>query len=70
MESNIAMPERIIRIIIGLAILYVAFMQLMMVSGLLKYFLVLVGLVLIATGAIGTCPMYSILKSRSAQKAK
>lgn len=55
-ESNI---DRIIRAVVGIALLYVGFGSL---GGTLGIVLGIVGAILLITGAIGFCPIYFALK--------
>ncbi|MCB9134757.1 MAG: DUF2892 domain-containing protein [Anaerolineales bacterium] len=56
-ESN---ADRIIRVVVGLVLLYVGFGG--VVAGTLGTILGIVGVVALVTGAIGWCPAYSLLK--------
>ena len=58
-EKNVGMIDRIVRILIGIA--FLAGFALNMVASPLSYLVALVGLVLLVTGIIGTCPAYSIM---------
>lgn len=54
LPNNEAMVERVIRVVAGLAVLSLVFVGPQTPFGWL-------GLVLIATGAIGSCPVYTLL---------
>jgi hypothetical protein len=53
------MIDRVVRIIVGIALL--AGFALNMVAAPLSYLVVLLGLIALVTGVIGTCPAYSLL---------
>ena len=55
-ESNL---DRVIRAVIGVALLYLGFA---VFSGALGIVLGVVGAILLLTGAIGFCPIYFLLK--------
>jgi hypothetical protein len=56
MNSNVGTTDRIIRVVVGILILGLAFF----LEGNMRW-LALVGLVPLVTGLIGTCPVYSLL---------
>ena len=56
-EKNMGQTDRMIRAIVG-AVLVIAYF---MVSGAWSWLLLVIGLVLLATSALGTCPPYSLL---------
>ena len=58
-EKNVGTIDRVIRIIVGIALL-AAFM-LNMVAAPLSYLVLLIGIIALVTGAIGTCPAYSVM---------
>jgi hypothetical protein len=59
MTKNMNKREQVVRVILGaaLAILYLAGV----ISGWLADVLVIVGAVLVLTGALGFCPLYKLL---------
>jgi len=59
MKGNESSADRIIRGILGVALLLVAFLA--VPAGALQIVLIVIGAVLLVTGAIGFCPMYRIL---------
>ena len=59
MTANEGSWDRIIRVIIGLALGYSGFFR--MGGGLLGAILGVIGLVLLITGAIGFCPIYRLV---------
>jgi hypothetical protein len=58
-EKNVGMTDRIVRIVLGL-ILIIAF-ALNYIPSPLSYLVALIGLILLVTGAVGTCGLYSIV---------
>jgi hypothetical protein len=65
-EKNVGMTDRIVRIVLGL-ILIVAF-AMNYVPAPWSYLVALIGLILLVTGAIGTCPLYSVLGMSTMEK--
>lgn len=63
MGVNVGTADRIIRVILGLAILSLLFI----LEGNLKY-LGLIGLIPLITGLVKYCPLYSIFKINTCQK--
>ena len=59
MSANESSWDRIIRVVIGLALGYWGFFQ--MGGGLWGIILGVIGLVLLVTGAIGFCPIYGLV---------
>ncbi len=60
MEKNMATWDRAIRVILALVFLYLAFTK-----GGAFWILGIVGLVFIATSAIGFCPLYKVVNFRT-----
>jgi hypothetical protein len=58
-EKNVGMIDRVVRIIVGIALL--AGFALNMVAAPLSYLVVLIGIIALVTGVIGTCPAYSLI---------
>jgi hypothetical protein len=58
-EKNVGMIDRVVRIILGIALIAVFAMN--MVAAPWSYLVALIGLIALVTGAIATCPLYSIL---------
>jgi len=58
-EKNVGMIDRVIRIILGIILLYLFVVN--MVAAPWSYLVALIGLILLVTGIIGTCPLYSML---------
>jgi hypothetical protein len=65
-EKNVGMTDRIIRIVFGL-ILIVAF-AMSYVPSPWSYLVALIGLILLVTGAAGTCPLYAVLGMSTLEK--
>lgn len=61
MKLNVAAIDRLIRIIIGLAIAIVGI--------IFKSYWGVAGIVLLATGVFGYCPIYGIFKISTAKKS-
>jgi hypothetical protein len=59
MKANESSLDRIIRGILGVVLLLVAFLA--VPAGALQIVLAIIGVVLLVTGAIGFCPLYRIL---------
>ncbi len=58
-EKNVGMIDRVIRIIFGIILIYL-FVGNMVVAPW-SYLVALIGLILLVTGIVGTCALYSIL---------
>jgi hypothetical protein len=58
-EKKVGMIDRVIRIILGIILLYLFVVN--MVAAPWSYLVALIGLILLVTGIVGTCPLYSIL---------
>ncbi len=56
-ESNL---DRVIRVVVGVILLYLGFGGAM--SGALAIVADVLGVVLLLTGAVGFCPLYTVLK--------
>ncbi len=59
MKANESHLDRIIRGILGVALLLVAFLA--VPAGALQIVLAIIGVVLLLTGIVGFCPLYRIL---------
>ena len=59
MKANESNLDRIIRGILGVALLLIAFLA--VPAGALQIVLIVVGIVALVTGVIGFCPLYGIL---------
>jgi uncharacterized membrane protein HdeD (DUF308 family) len=69
MKANEASWDRIIRVILGLVLLYVGWAVVQPRFSLWSIVALVVGLVLLVTGAIGVCPIYSVLKIGTKKEA-
>jgi hypothetical protein len=58
-EKNVGMVDRVIRIILGIILLYIFLVN--MVVAPWSYLVALIGLILLGTGIVGSCPLYSML---------
>jgi hypothetical protein len=67
MEKNEGTFDRVIRVIIGFILIYIGAIQ-MGLSGALAYIVVLIGLILLITGIIGYCGLYSIIGINTLRK--
>ena len=56
---NVGMIDRVVRIILG--IIFIAAFALNWVAAPWSYLVALIGLIALLTGAIGTCPFYSLI---------
>ncbi|MFT6088547.1 MAG: hypothetical protein ACJARC_000216 [Sulfitobacter sp.] len=63
MNANLGTIDRVIRIVLGLALIVVPLLNIPVVwtSSILSYGSIAVGLVLVATGFFRFCPVYRIL---------
>jgi hypothetical protein len=58
-EKNVGMIDRVIRIILRIILLYLFAVN--MVASPWSYIVALIGLILLVTGIVGTCLIYSML---------
>jgi len=58
-EKNVGMIDRAIRIIFGIILLYLFAGNI--VAAPWSYLVALIGIILLVTGAVGTCLLYSML---------
>jgi hypothetical protein len=58
-EKNVGMIDRVVRIIIGIVL--IAAFALSWVAAPWSYLVVLIGIIVLATGVFGTCALYSLL---------
>jgi len=65
-EKNVGALDRVIRILVGIALL--AGFALNMAAAPLSYLVALVGIIALLTGVTGTCPAYSVLGITTAKK--
>ena len=57
-EKNVGVIDRVVRIIIGIVLIGVSALNI--VAAPWSYLVVLIGLVALVTGALGTCGLYSL----------
>lgn len=67
MKTNESGLDRIIRVIVGVALLALYFTN--VVAGGLGVAAVIVGAILVITGVVGFCPLYGLLKIQTNKKA-
>lgn len=67
MEKNVGNTDKIIRLIVGIAL--VAFGFLGLGASAFGWFLILIGAVLIATGAANFCPLFKLLGFNSVESS-
>lgn len=65
MKTNESGLDRVIRVILGIALLALYFTQ--VVTGGLGIVLLVVGVVLLLTGVVGFCPLYALLRIKTAK---
>ncbi len=67
MKANVAGWDRIVRVVLGIALLYLGLAG--VVTGAGGIILDVLGVVFVLTGAVGFCPLYAALGLRTAKKA-
>lgn len=61
MKRNVGNLDRVIRMVLGIILLYLAFFQAdILSSSTLYYFVVIFGIVNVVTAAFGMCPLYAL----------
>jgi hypothetical protein len=65
-EKNVGMIDRVVRIILGIVL--IAVFALNMIAAPWSYLVALVGLIVLVTGAVGTCALYSLLGMNTLEK--
>lgn len=68
MEKNAGTIDRVVRVVIGIALLYAVATG--MVTGIVMYVAGLLGLMMLATAALAYCPLYPVMKIDTASKPK
>ncbi len=68
MEQNVGTIDRVVRIVIGIVLLYAAATG--MVQGIVMYIVGLLGLIFLAAAVLAYCPLYVPLKINTATKPK
>ncbi len=66
MKTNESTLDRVIRVLVGLVLLVLFFTQ--VVAGGLGYVVLVLGVILLLTGLVGYCPLYSLLKIQTNKK--
>ncbi|NIZ15236.1 DUF2892 domain-containing protein [Phaeobacter sp. HF9A] len=71
MTVNVGTMDRLLRVLLGLVLLYLAFFSgyPLFAGGLVKYGAALVGVVMLVVAATRSCPIYSILGIRTCRRA-
>lgn len=68
MEKNAGTIDRVVRVVIGIVLLYAVATG--MVTGIVMYVAGLLGLMMLATAALAYCPLYPVMKINTASKSK
>jgi len=71
MRLNVGNLDRVVRAIIGVVLLYLAFFSGMALfaGGVMKWGAVVIGVIMVATAAFSMCPIYSILGLSTRRRA-
>jgi len=67
MEKNEGTVDRVIRVILGFILIYIGAIQ-MDLSGALAFIVVLIGLILLISGIIGYCGLYTVIGINTLKK--
>lgn len=67
MEKNLGQFDRIIRVVVGVALIVIS---LTLLSGILKFVLLVLGIIFLITSAIGSCCLYKPLGINTKGKNK
>ncbi len=65
-KANEGTLDRILRVVLGLLLLVLALLQ--VVSGIWLWVAAIVGAILLVTGLVGFCPLYTLLKINTCGK--
>lgn len=68
MEKNAGTIDRVVRVVIGIVLLYAVATG--MISGIIMYVAGLLGIMMLVTAALAYCPLYPVLKIDTASKPK
>ncbi|HMQ40614.1 MAG TPA: DUF2892 domain-containing protein [Paracoccus sp. (in: a-proteobacteria)] len=70
MSVNVGNLDRILRVVLGIVLLYLAFFSGIpaFAGGFLKYGAALVGVVMLVTAAMRVCPLYSIFGVKTCRR--
>lgn len=66
MEKNAGMIDRVVRVVIGIILLYAVLTN--MVQGILMYVAAILGIMMLVTAAFAYCPLYPAMKINTASK--
>jgi hypothetical protein len=65
-EKNVGMIDRVIRIVLGIVLIAVVVLN--MVAAPWSYLVVIIGIIALVTGALGTCGLYSLIGMSTLEK--
>ncbi|VVB93736.1 Uncharacterised protein [uncultured archaeon] len=68
MEKNAGTVDRIVRVVIGIGLLYAVATG--MVLGIVMYVAGILGIMMMVTAALAYCPLYPAMKMNTASKPK
>ncbi len=68
MEKNAGTVDRVVRVVIGIVLLYAVATG--KVSGIVMYVAGLLGIMMLVTAALAYCPLYPVMKINTASKEK
>lgn len=68
MEKNAGTIDRVVRVVIGIILLYAVATG--MVNGIVMYIAGLIGIMMLVTAALAYCPLYPAMKIDTASKEK
>ncbi len=68
MEKNAGTIDRIVRVVIGIVLLYAVATG--MVQGIVMYVAEILGIMMLVTAALAYCPLYPAMKMNTASKPK
>jgi len=66
MEKNAGTIDRVLRVVIGIVLLYAVLTN--MVQGILMYVAAILGIMMLVTAALAYCPLYPVMKIDTASK--
>jgi hypothetical protein len=67
-RKNVGMIDRVIRVILGIILLNLFLVN--MVAAPWSYLVALIGLILLMTGIVGSCPLYSMLGMNTLERKR
>ena len=68
MEKNAGTIDRVVRVVIGIVLLYAVATG--MVQGIVMYVAGLLGIMMLITAALAYCPLYPVMKMDTTSKEK